>query len=45
MQIGETRVRESCALVEPILGELTSGKYVATDSVYESFAHQNVANL
>uniref|UniRef100_A0A2S2NG40 Acyl-CoA dehydrogenase family member 9 n=1 Tax=Schizaphis graminum TaxID=13262 RepID=A0A2S2NG40_SCHGA len=44
MTTGETVVRESCALLKPILEELMSGKYIATDSVYESFADQLLVN-
>jgi len=40
MNTAETVVRELCAHVNPILEELISGKYVATDSVYESLAYQ-----
>lgn len=40
MNTAEIVVRESCAHVNPILEELVSGKYVATDSVYESLAYQ-----
>jgi len=44
MNTGETVVRESCALLKPILEELMSGKYIATDSVYESFSNQLLVN-
>lgn len=44
MTIGETVVRESYAFLEPIFEELMSGKYVAIDSVYESFADQLMVN-
>jgi len=44
MNTGETVVRESCNLLKPIIEELMSGKYVATDSVYESFADQLLFN-
>lgn len=44
MTTGETVVRESHAFIKPILEEIISGKYVATDSVYESFANLNVFN-
>ncbi|VVC29254.1 Hypothetical protein CINCED_3A002695 [Cinara cedri] len=40
MNTAETMVRESYALLKPIFEELNSGKYVATDSTYESFADQ-----
>lgn len=40
MRIGETVVRESCDLLQPIIDELNSGKYVVTDSVYESLGQQ-----
>lgn len=43
MVIGETVVRESYALLQPIFEELLSGKYVATDSVYESLAKHNLS--
>lgn len=45
MQIGETKIRESSALLAPILEELISGKYVAVDSFYESIARQSLANV
>lgn len=45
MQIGETRIRESSALLKPILEELISGKYVAVDSLYESFGRQSLDNI
>lgn len=44
MNTGETVVRESCALLKPLLEELMTSKYIATDSVYESFADQLVVN-
>ncbi|XP_008181565.1 acyl-CoA dehydrogenase family member 9, mitochondrial [Acyrthosiphon pisum] len=44
MNTGETVVRESCTLLKPIIEELMSGKYVATDSVYESLADQLLFN-
>lgn len=44
MNAGETVVRESCALLKPILEELISGQYIATDSLYESFADQLLVN-
>lgn len=44
MNIAETVIRESCDFVKPILEELISGEYVATDSVYESFADQILVN-
>jgi len=44
MNTGETVVRESYALLKPILEELMSGKYIATDSVYETFADQLLVN-
>lgn len=44
MNIGETVVRESYALIKPIIEELISGKYIVTDSVYESFANQILDN-
>lgn len=40
MSTAETVIRESYAVLNPILEELISGKYVATDSVYESLAYQ-----
>lgn len=44
MNTAETVVRESCSLLKPIIEELMSGKYIATDSVYESFADQLLVN-
>lgn len=44
MNTGETVVRESHALLKPILEEIISGKYVATDSIYESFANHTTFN-
>lgn len=44
MNIAETVVRESHAFLKPIFEELSSGKYVATDSVYESIADQILVN-
>lgn len=40
MNTAETVVRESYAYLKPIFEELISGKYVATDSFYESIAEQ-----
>lgn len=44
MKIGEIVVRESTTLVKPLLEEIISGKYIAIDSLYESFADQSVVN-
>jgi hypothetical protein len=44
MNTGETVVRESHAFLKPIFEEIISGKYVATDSIYETFATQTVFN-
>lgn len=44
MIIAETVARESYAFLQPIFEELTSGKYVAIDSVYESLAKHNLVN-
>lgn len=44
MKTAETVIRESHAFLKPIFEEIISGKYVAIDSVYESFANQPVFN-
>lgn len=44
MNIGETVVRESLAILKPLLEELYNGKYIGTDLVYESLADQILAS-
>lgn len=44
MYIAETMVRESKELLQTVIEEIMSGKYTATDSVYESFANQILVN-
>lgn len=44
MNTAETVVRESHAFLQPIIDELIDGKYIATDSAYESFSNQILDN-
>lgn len=42
MNAAETVVRETRVYLQPIIDELLDGKYIASDSVYESLVDNNI---